>query len=293
MKNRKKNLFCFGTGYSAKVIAKLLLNDGEPNEWRVYGSYRRNEQAKALSNIGIIPIKFNNVTNILKNADVILSSIPPTEDGDPVLDQYGGLLSRMGKKPWIGYFSTTGVYGNTKGKLVDETAPLNPTSERSRRRTLAEKNWLEYAAHIFRLPGIYGPGRSSLDRLRNGLSKRIDYPNHLFSRIHVDDIAQSIVASINKPNPNSIYNICDDEAAEQQLVEAYASKLLGIEAPPLVPFKQAIKEMSPMAQTFWQDNRQVSNVKIKNELGINLLYPTFREGLKAIYQISECINKTV
>ena len=156
-----------------------------------------------------------------------------------------------------------------------------------------EKNWLEYAAHIFRLPGIYGPGRSSLDRLRNGLSKRIDYPNHLFSRIHVDDIAQSIVASINKPNPNSIYNICDDEAAEQQLVEAYASKLLGIEAPPLVPFKQAIKEMSPMAQTFWQDNRQVSNVKIKNELGINLLYPTFREGLKAIYQISECINKTV
>jgi nucleoside-diphosphate-sugar epimerase len=125
------------------------------------------------------------------------------------------------------------------------------------------------------------------------LSKRINYPNHLFSRIHVDDIAQSILASINQPNPGCIYNICDDEAAEQQLVEAYASKLLGIEAPPLIPFKQALKEMSPMARTFWQDNRRVCNAKIKDELGINLLYPTFREGLKAIYQITDCTNETL
>ena len=286
MKISKKKLFCLGTGYSAKVIARMLLDNSEPNKWLVYGSYRKKDQAKALSKIGIIPINFNDVTNTLIISDAILSSIPPSKEGDPVLKQYGGLLSELRNNSWIGYFSTTGVYGDTKGVLIDETAPLNPTSDRSRRRVVAESGWLEYAAHIFRLPGIYGPGRSSLDRLRKGLTRRIHYPNHLFSRIHVDDIAQSVISSINKPNPSSIYNICDDEAAEQQLVEAYASKLLGIKPPPLVSFKHAIKEMSPMARTFWQDNRRVSNKKMKSELSIELFYPTFREGLKSLHQSS-------
>jgi nucleoside-diphosphate-sugar epimerase len=153
--------------------------------------------------------------------------------------------------------------------------------------------WLKYNAHIFRLPGIYGRGRSSLDRIRGGLARRVHRPNHLFSRIHVEDIAQSVVASINKPNPGSIYNICDDEAAEQQLVDAYAAKLLGMKPPPLVPFKDAAKEMTPMALTFWRDNRRVSNAKMKNELGIKLFYPTFREGLKSLQESVEGVNETL
>jgi hypothetical protein len=284
MKTSTRRLLCVGTGYSAKVIARTLLAYDKPNRWEVYGSYRKQEQAKALSDIGIIPIEFNNLTNTLLSVDTILSSIPPGREGDPALKLYSDLLPRVIKDTWIGYFSTTGVYGDTKGLLVDETAPLNPTSDRSRRRVAVESDWLQYDAHIFRLPGIYGQGRSSLDRLKNGLTRRVHRPNHLFSRIHVDDIAQSVIASINKPNPGSIYNICDDEAAEQQLVEAYASELLGIKPPQLIPFKDAMKEMTPMALTFWQDNRRVSNAKMKSELGVKLLHPTFREGLKSLHQ---------
>ena len=286
MKTSTRKLLCVGTGYSAKVIARTLLAYDKPNRWEVYGSYRKQEQAKALSDIGIIPIEFNNLTNTLLSVDTILSSIPPGREGDPALKLYSDLLPRVIKNSWIGYFSTTGVYGDTKGLLVDETAPLNPTSDRSRRRVAVESDWLQYDAHIFRLPGIYGQGRSSLDKLRNGLTRRIHRPNHLFSRIHVDDIAQSVIASINQPNPGSVYNICDDEAAEQQLVEAYASELLDIKPPQLIPFKDAIKEMTPMALTFWQDNRRVSNAKMKSELGVKLLYPTFREGLKSLNQSS-------
>ena len=284
MKTITRRLLCVGTGYSAKVIARTLLAYDKPNRWVVYGSYRKQEQAKALSDIGIIPIEFNNLTNTLLSVDTILSSIPPGREGDPALKLYSDLLPRVTKNSWIGYFSTTGVYGDTEGLLVDETAPLNPTSDRSRRRVAVESDWLQYDAHIFRLPGIYGQGRSSLDRLKNGLTRRVHRPNHLFSRIHVDDIAQSVIASINKPNPGSIYNICDDEAAEQQLVEAYASELLGIKPPQLIPFKDAMKEMTPMALTFWQDNRRVSNAKMKSELGVKLLHPTFREGLKSLHQ---------
>ena len=282
----KKKLICFGTGYSAQALARMLLKNDNPDKWTIYGSYREKDQAKILHNIGITPIEFSKATSTLTIADAILSTIPPNNEGDPVLNQYGDLLSELNNNPWIGYFSSTGVYGNTEGQTVDETAPLNPTNDRSRRRVVAENDWLKCAAHIFRLPGIYGPRRSSLDKLKGGLSRRIFKPNHLFSRIHVDDIAQSVIASIKKPDPGSIYNICDDEAAEQQIVEAYASELLGIEPPPLIPLKKAVKEMSPMAQTFWQDNRRVSNKKMKNELGVRLFYPTFREGLKALHQIS-------
>ena len=293
MKAITKKLLCIGTGYSAQVIARKLLSNDKLNSWSIYGSYRKQKQAKDLSNLGVIPINYDNLADKLLTVDAILSSIPPDKDGDPVINQYGAILSKLNKKHWIGYFSTTGVYGDTKGTLVDETAPLNPTTERSKRRVVAENIWLKYDAHIFRLPGIYGYGRSSLDKIKGGLARRIDRPNHLFSRIHVDDIAQCIIASINRPNPGSIYNICDDEAAEQQLVDAYASKLLGTKPPPLVPFKDAAKEMSPMALTFWQDNRRVSNTKIKYELGVRLFYPTFREGLKSLYKNVEGINETL
>ena len=192
------------------------------------------------------------------------------------------LNEKVSLKTWVGYFSTTGVYGDTNGMRVDETAPLQPTNVRSHRRVVAEKDWSRLSAHIFRLPGIYGPKRSALEKMMKGIKHRIEYPNHFFSRIHVDDLAQTVISSIENPSPGSIYNVCDNEAAEQQKVEAFAAKLLGIDPPPLVPFKQALAGMSPMARTFWRDNRKVSNEKIKRDLGIKLLYPTYREGLKAV-----------
>jgi nucleoside-diphosphate-sugar epimerase len=278
----KKSLFCFGTGYSAQVIARAVLADG----WRVIGTYRDAEDAKTLSTLGVKPILFEDAESALEHADAILSSVPPNETGDPVLVRYGDLLSEISQNTWIGYLSTTGVYGDTGGALVDETSELNPSSDRSHRRAAAEKEWLKLPVHIFRLAGIYGPGRSSLDRLKRGLSRSIDFPGRCFSRIHVEDIAQTVISSIDQPSPGSIYNLCDDEAIEQNQVEAYAASLLGIEAPPLVPFEEAFQDMSAMAKTFWQDNRRVDNSKIKQELGINLIYPTFREGLKALDQSS-------
>ena len=227
-------------------------------------------QLRAMSILGLMEISFG---------DLLLDIM--------AIPHYGGLLRELSDTHWIGYLSTTGVYGDTGGALVDETAPLNPSNDRSHWRAAAEKSWLEISAHVFRLAGIYGPDRSSLSRLKSDLKKRIDYPGHLFSRIHVDDIAQTILASLNHPNPGQIYNLSDDEPVEQQVVEAYAASLLGIDPPPLVAFNEAVKDMSPIAQTFWQDNRRIDNSKIKNEFGIKLIYPSYREGLKAIHQSTE------
>ena len=282
MVNSKKSLFCFGPGFSLKVLARQLLN----NDWSVSGTYREADGAENLAALGIDPIPFNAADAAMESATAIISTVPPSAEGDPVLARYGDQLAKISKQAWIGYLSTTGVYGDTGGALVDEASALNPSNDRSQWRTTGEQGWLSVSAHIFRLAGIYGQGRSSLDRLRSGLARRIDYPGHLFSRIHVDDIAQTLIASINQPSPGQIYNLCDDEAAEQQVVEAYAAELLGIEPPPLVPFDEAIREMSPIAKTFWQDNRRVDNTRIKNELGVKLIYPTYREGLTAIYQSS-------
>ena len=166
-------------------------------------------------------------------------------------------------------------------------AELKPSNERSHWRAQAEHKWQGLEAHIFRLAGIYGPGRSALDRLKSGLKRRIDFPGHLFSRIHVDDIAQTITSSIHQPDPGQIYNLADDEPVEQQIVETYAAALLGIEPPPLITFEEAEKDMSPMAKTFWHDNRRIDNSKIKKDLGIELLFPTYQEGLKAIHQLGQ------
>ena len=282
MENSKKSLFCFGPGFSLKVLARQLLN----NDWSVSGTYREADDAEELAALGIDPIPFDAADAALESATAIISAVPPSAEGDPVLARYGDQLANISKQAWIGYLSTTGVYGDTGGALVDEASALNPSNDRSQWRATGEQGWLSVSAHIFRLAGIYGQGRSSMDRLRSGLARRIDYPGHLFSRIHVDDIAQTLIASINQPSPGQIYNLCDDEAAEQQVVEAYAAELLGIEPPPLVPFDEAIREMSPITKTFWQNNRRVDNARIKNELGVKLIYPTYREGLTAIYQSS-------
>ena len=187
---------------------------------------------------------------------------------------------------WIGYLSTTGVYGDTGGAWVDETATPAPTGARGRRRLAAENAWLAFgerhglAVHVFRLAGIYGPGRNALATVRRGAAKRIDKPGHVFSRIHVADIAQVLAASIAKPNPGAIYNVCDDEPAPAADVVAHACALLGVAPPPLTPLDEA--DLSPMARSFYADNRRVSNARIKNELGVALRFPDYRAGLASL-----------
>ena len=215
----------------------------------------------------------------------ILSTIPPDSQGnDPVVMHLLPILETLSLK-WFGYLSTTGVYGDSQGAWVDEESPVNPQSVRSQNRVKAETAFLQSSlpTHIFRLPGIYGPGRCILDRLRSGKARNIVKPGHVFSRIHVDDIVQAVYESMKHPQPGSIYNIADDLPSEPDTLIAEGSRLLGITPSPAVAYEDA--EMSPMARSFWQECRRVSNAKIKTNLGIQLLYPTYREGLQSIMKI--------
>ena len=286
MRDTSRKLFFFGPGYTAQTI-KLFLdrNINIYGKWVFYGTVREERQSEYLRKFNIEPVSFSKAETALINADVILSSVPPNENGDPVINHYKNLLATHCNTKWVGYLSTTGVYGNTDGATVAETAKLKPTHQRSRRRVKAEKEWLDLNAHIFRLPGIYGIGRSAIERIKNGKNKSVLKRGHQFSRIHVEDIAQTVISSIKKPNPGNIYNVCDDESAEPIEVDSFAARLLGLDPPEAVPFDVAILGMSKMAKSFWSDNRRVSNRKIKKELGVKLLYPTFREGLKIIHKV--------
>lgn len=283
-------LFCFGFGYSAKALAKRCLARG----WSVAGTVRSPEKTEAMRALGVESFVFadgrplENFASALAGATHLLISAPPDRAGDPVLNAHGKNIAGLKNLAWVGYLSTTGVYGDTQGATVDENSPLAPTSARSRQRMEAETAWLRLhrdsgvPVHVFRLAGIYGPGRSALDQARNGSARRIDRPGHLFSRIHVDDIAGVLEASIAKSDPGAIYNVCDDEPAAPADVTAEACRLLGVAPPPLVPFDEAAKDMSEMAKSFWRDNRRVANGRIKRDLGVRLLYPDYRAGLKAV-----------
>jgi nucleoside-diphosphate-sugar epimerase len=285
-----RHLFCFGYGYSARALARHLRGDG----WAVSGTCRSDEKRapETADSVRLFPFDrdrpLSDARAALDGVTDVLSSIPPDGMGDPVLDRHGDVLMAARELRWIGYLSTTGVYGDTGGAPVDETAPLRPTSERSRRRVEAERRWLDLfdrhgqPVHVFRLAGIYGLGRSALDQVRRGEARRIDKPGHLFSRIHVDDIAAVLRASIGRPHPGRIYNVCDDEPAAPADVIAHACRLLGLEPPPPVPFDRAASGLSPMALSFWRDNRRVDNARIKRELGVALRYPDYRSGLAAI-----------
>jgi nucleoside-diphosphate-sugar epimerase len=222
----------------------------------------------------------------LRGVTHALVSIPPDAAGDPALDRHGDDLAALPGLSWLGCLSTTGVYGDRGGDWVDETSILSPTGERGRRRVAAEQAWLDawrnrgLPVHIFRLAAIYGPGRSPFAALRAGIAKRIDKPGQVFSRIHVDDLAQVLRASIARPRPGGVYNVCDDEPASPAAVVAYAAELLGIDPPPLVPFAQA--GLSDMARSFYDDNKRVLNALIKSELRVRLRYPDYRAGLAAI-----------
>lgn len=283
-------LFCFGLGYSATRLARGLIADG----WTVAGTCRSSDYRDELAAKGIEAFVFDRDRPLaepgkaLLGATHLLSSVPPGKNGDPVLNRHRDDIQAMQGLQWVGYLSSTGVYGDAGGARVDETSPVNPSSDRGHRRAKAEAAWLALQAnqglpiHVFRLAGIYGPGRSALDQVRAGRARRIEKPGHMFSRIHVDDIAVVLRASIARPNPGAVYNVCDDEAASPSDVNAFACELMGQEPPPVIPFDVARKEMSPMGLSFWRDNRRVDNRRIKDDLGVILTYPDYRVGLNAI-----------
>jgi dTDP-D-glucose 4,6-dehydratase len=276
------HLLCLGFGYSAQALAAAL----DPVRWRVSATVRDKKPRSPARPVTLIP--FAEAGDAITDATHILISIPPDTNGDPTLRRHASHFTGLTNLKWLGYLSTTGVYGDTGGRAVDETAALVPTADRSRRRIKAEFDWQDIAAHyqlplhIFRLAGIYGPGRSPLDQVRAGTARRIEKPGHAFSRIHVDDIAAALALSMSNPQPGAIYNLCDDAPAEQIDVVAYACELLGREPPPVVPFEAAEPDMSPMQRSFWDDNRRIDNTKAKAELGLALKYPTYRDGLRAI-----------
>ncbi len=286
MKDRR--LFCFGFGYSARAVAKILQEEG----WKIAGTVRSDTDARSLELLGYEIFRFNgdglmtSAHTTLAGTTHLLSSVPPNAGGDPVLGHHAADIEALQSLTWIGYLSTTGVYGDRQGGWVDESSPLNPTGERGHRRVTSENEWnnlrTDAAVHLFRLAGIYGPGRSALDTVRSGRARRIVKPGQVFSRIHVDDIAQVLLASISRPDPNAIYNVCDAEAAPPQDVIAYACDLLGVEAPPEIDFEEAA--LSDMAKSFYRDNKRVSNRRILNELGVVLKWPNYRAGLEGLIE---------
>ncbi|MCR4377511.1 MAG: SDR family oxidoreductase [Rhodospirillales bacterium] len=290
MNETTPHLFCFGLGYSATWLARDLARQG----WRISGTHRPG--GALAQDFATLPFDRNTplagFDQIFADVTHVLVSVPPDQAGCPVLDMHGDDLARHAAHlQWLAYLSTVGVYGDTKGRPVNETSRLLPTQERSRFRGLAETRWQNLAArarlalHVFRLAGIYGPGRSPFDKVRAGTAQRIGKPGHLFSRIHVADIANVLKASMAKPNPGGIYNVCDDDPAEPSEVIKYACELLGVLAPDEIAFADAIKDMGAMQQSFWADNRLVMNDKIKDELGVKLDYPDYKSGLQAVLAV--------
>ena len=272
-----KAMLFLGYGYCAATLAPLLLGQG----WQVMGTIRDAAKADQMRAMGVTPILWpDEAEAALQKASHIIASAAPLGGVDPFLAKFSDLA---GAKPeWIGYLSTTGVYGDHKGGWVDETTPPNPARGRSSDRVLGEGQWLAHKAHIFRLSGIYGPGRGPFQKLKEGSARRILKEGQLFSRIHVEDIAQVLLASIANPNPGAIYNLADDAPASTDVVLSYAAELLGVEPPPAIPFEEA--NLSPMARSFYDESRLVRNDKIKTELGVKLKYPDYRAGLKAIFK---------
>ncbi|MEL7177117.1 MAG: SDR family oxidoreductase [Pseudomonadota bacterium] len=277
-----KTLLSFGHGYSARALTRLLLPEG----WAVIGTTRSEEKAETLRSEGVDPLVWPSadMTDALARATHLLISAGPDEHGDPVLAQMADkIVAKAPDLEWAGYLSTTGVYGDHNGGWVDESAALTPATKRGQLRVEAEAQWQaipDLPLHIFRLAGIYGPGRGPFSKVRNGTARRIIKKGQVFSRTHVEDIAQILHASINKPNPGAAYNVCDDDPAPPQDVIAYAAKLLGLPIPEAIDFDKA--EMSPMARSFYAESKKVSNKRIKEELGVDLIYPNYRAGLQAL-----------
>ena len=278
-----RRLVTIGHGYSAGFLTRRLL----PQGWTVAGTTR--EGAAMVAAAGADPLVWpgddDRLRAELARADAVLLSVPPGPDGDPVLRALADAIAAS-PAAWIGYLSTTGVYGDRAGGWVDETSPLVPTTERGRQRVAAEAGWQALAQarglplHIFRLAGIYGPGSGPFQKIRSGTARRIVKPGQVFSRIHAEDIAQVLAASIARPRPGGVYNVCDDDPAPPQDVIAHAATLIGAPVPPAQDYDEAA--MTPMARSFYAESKRVRNDRIKDELGVRLLYPDYRAGLAAI-----------
>ena len=277
--NNPKVLLSFGHGYSARVLSRRLAARG----WQVIGTTRGAETTARVRDSGAEPMVWpgTDIAPALDRASHLLISAGPGADGDPVLNAAGPeIAARAGQFEWVGYLSTTGVYGNRDGDWVDETSECRPSTRRGQWRLEAERAWQAIEGlplHIFRLAGIYGPGRGPFAKVRAGTARRVIKRGQVFSRIHVEDIATVLEASIARPNPGAVYNVNDDLAAPPEDVIAHAAELLGLPLPPAVPFEDA--DMTPMARSFYAESKRTSNQRIREELGVSLAYPTYREGL--------------
>lgn len=295
MTTGQKKLFCFGFGYTCDYLA-YDLQDHAPS-WRFAGTTRDHLKQKTMESRGITPHIFDkdqplaDPTEFLKDTTHIVISTPPDDDGDPAFLAHADDILSIPTLEWVGYLSTTGVYGDRGGEWVTEESEIRPSSKRGTRRAKAEEQWLslakkaEFPIHLFRLSGIYGPGRSALDSVRAGVARRIDKPGHAFGRIHVEDIVGVLRASMDNPSSGEIYNVSDNLPAPSHEVISYACQLLGRAEPPLIPFAEA--DLAPITRSFYSDNKRVDNSKIKNNLGVTLKYPDYKAGLKACYDAEE------
>jgi nucleoside-diphosphate-sugar epimerase len=278
----RHHILVFGLGYTAAALARAALAAGLPV------SITSRDPAHAAAPHGARVIGFDDAGEMLDQCSHLLTTAPPGPEGDPVLARYGAALAEAPRLRWIGYLSTTGVYGDRQGGWVDETTEPAPGSERSRRRLAAEQGWAALAGRravdLFRIAGIYGPGRSAFDDLRAGRARRIDRPEHQFGRIHRDDIADALLAAIRQDHAPGlrVLNLADDTPAASADVVTEAAGLLGITPPPLVDYATAMADMSEMARSFWAENRKVSSAMTKSLLGLSWRYPSYREGLRAI-----------
>lgn len=277
-----KTLLSIGHGYSARALAARLI----PQGWRVIGTTRSAEKMREIADTGAEPLLWpgEDLAPLLNEIPNVLVSAGPGPEGDPVLlalaDQFAAAAPSL---RWLGYLSTTGVYGDHSGDWVDETTPLTPSTRRGAARVQAETAWgaiPDLPLHIFRLAGIYGPGRGPFAKVRSGKARRIIKPGQVFSRVHIEDIALALELSLKSPQPGGVYNLCDDDPAPPQDVIAYAAELLGLPLPPEEDFENA--EMSPMARSFYAESKRVRNDHAKAALGWQPIYPDYRSGLAAL-----------
>lgn len=287
------NLFVFGLGFSADYFAARHVARGD----QVSGTVRTREKAARLSAQGITAHVFgpdgrdSAIDAALATCEALLISVPPGTSGDPVLAAYAPQIAHAKQLRWIGYLSTIGVYGDHGGRWVDEQTPATPTHARSIERAQAEQAWLAFGAQnnvavqIFRLAGIYGPGQSQLVQLARGTAKRIIKPGQVFNRIHVEDIARVLDASLAHPRAGAIYNVTDNEPAPPQDVVTFAAKLCGVAPPPEMTLDDA--NLTAMGRSFYAENKRVKNDLLRTELGVTLAYPTYREGLSALRAAGE------
>ncbi|MFG6578909.1 SDR family oxidoreductase [Sulfitobacter sp. 1A13191] len=282
-----KTLLSLGHGYSARALAARLL----PQGWRIIGTTRSREKLDEIAATGVEPMLWpgSDLSSLLQEVPNLLVSAGPAPEGDPVLlDLQDEITAAAPHLRWVGYLSTTGVYGDHGGDWVDETTPLTPSTRRGAARVQAEAAWGAIPGlplHIFRLAGIYGPGRGPFAKVRKGTARRIIKPGQVFSRIHVEDIAQALDLSLAKPQPGAIHNLCDDDPAPPQDVIGHAAALLGLPLPPAVDFDKA--EMTPMARSFYAESKKVRNDHAKAALGWQPIYPDYRSGLAALLEAED------